>query len=232
MTNAPIRVALVDDQQLVRGGFRMIIDSQPDMTVVAEANDGAHALRVLGPGSDGQSVADVVLMDVRMPHVDGITATGQLTANPNPPKVIVLTTFDLDEYVLDAIKAGASGFLLKDTQPEELLAAIRTVHSGDAVIAPSSTKRLLEHLVTALPETDGDDDSPERELLATLTDREREVLVLMARGRSNTEIAADLYVAEPTVKTHVGRILAKLDVRDRVQAVVLAYEAGLIQPGH
>ena len=225
--SSPIRIALVDDQQLVRAGFRMVIDSQPDLEVVLEAGDGAEAVRRLagGPG-------DVVLMDVRMPNVDGLTATAQLTADAGPgsgPRVIVLTTFDLDEYVLAAIKAGASGFLLKDAPPEEMLAAIRTVHAGDAVIAPSSTRRLMEHLVTALP---ADDAQPEPHPgLAELTDREREVLVLMARGRSNTEIATDLFVAEATVKTHVGRVLAKLGARDRVQAVVTAYESGLVRPG-
>ena len=168
--------------------------------------------------------------------MDGLTATAQITARATPdapaPRVIVLTTFDLDEYVLSAIRAGASGFLLKDAPPEEMLAAIRTVHHGDAVIAPSSTKRLLEHLVTALPPDEpGTPTDPARLAVADLTDREREVLVLMARGRSNTEIGSDLFVAEATVKTHVGRILAKLRVRDRVQAVVLAYETGLVRPG-
>jgi DNA-binding NarL/FixJ family response regulator len=218
-----VRVALVDDQQLVRAGFRMVIDSQPDLEVSLEAGDGAQALRLLADHR-----VDVVLMDVRMPHLDGLTATARLTAAPDAPRVIVLTTFDLDEYVLEAIRSGASGFLLKDAPPEEMLAAIRTVHAGDAVIAPSSTRRLLEHLVTALP---ADQAAPQHDALAALTDREREVLVLMARGRSNTEIAADLFVAEATVKTHVGRILAKLDARDRVQAVVTAYEAGLVRPG-
>ncbi|WP_182111786.1 MULTISPECIES: response regulator transcription factor [unclassified Actinotalea] len=221
---APIRVGLVDDQQLVRAGFRMVIDSQPDLEVVVEAGDGAEALRRLAAVP-----CDVVLMDVRMPTLDGLAATARLTATGEPtPRVVVLTTFDLDEYVLSAIRAGASGFLLKDAPPEEMLAAIRTVHAGDAVIAPSSTRRLLEHLVTALPDTTEPTPHPG---LADLTDREREVLVLMARGRSNTEIGRDLYVAEATVKTHVGRILAKLAARDRVQAVVTAYESGLVRPG-
>ena len=223
-----IAVALVDDQQLVRAGFRMVIDSQDDLSVVLEAGDGAEAVRRLtGPGP----AVDVVLMDVRMPTMDGLTATAQITARPEAPKVVVLTTFDLDEYVLAAIRAGASGFLLKDAPPEEMLAAIRTVHRGDAVIAPSSTKRLLEHLVQVLPASESGADDPARRAIGELTDREREVLVLMARGRSNTEIGQDLYVAEATVKTHVGRILAKLGVRDRVQAVVAAYEAGLVRPG-
>lgn len=222
-TPEPVRIALVDDQQLVRAGFRMVIDSQPDLEVALEAGDGEQALRLLGDHR-----VDVVLMDVRMPHLDGLSATARLTARPDAPKIIVLTTFDLDEYVLEAIRSGASGFLLKDAPPEEMLTAIRTVHRGDAVIAPSSTRRLLEHLVTALPS----DQAPEQhDALAGLTEREREVLVLMARGRANTEIAADLFVAEATVKTHVGRILAKLGARDRVQAVVTAYETGLVRPG-
>jgi DNA-binding NarL/FixJ family response regulator len=221
-----IRVALVDDQQLVRAGFAMVIGSQPDMDVVVEAGDGAQALRLLG-----SHPVDVVLMDVRMPTMDGLAATAELTGSPGPagmaPKVIILTTFDLDEYVLQAIKAGASGFLLKDAPPEEMLSAIRTVHRGDAVIAPSSTRRLIEHLADVLP----DEQRTPPAILESLTDREREVLVLMARGRSNTEIAAALFVAEATVKTHVGRVLAKLGARDRVQAVVVAYETGLVSPG-
>jgi len=221
----PVRVALVDDQQLVRAGFRMVIDSQPDLTVAVEASDGAQALRLLA-----DHPVDVVLMDVRMPTMDGLTATSHLTAAPDAPRVVVLTTFDLDEYVLEAIRAGASGFLLKDAPPEEMLAAVRTVHRGDAVIAPSSTRRLLEHLVTALP-TSAPATDPRHTALTGLTDREREVLVLMARGLSNGEIAAELFVAEATVKTHVGRVLAKLDARDRVQAVVVAYETGLVRPG-
>ena len=220
-----IKVALVDDQQLVRAGFRMVIASQAALEVVLEAGDGAEAVRRLAVVP-----ADVVLMDVRMPQMDGLEATALLTARPGPegaqPRVVVLTTFDLDEYVLRAIRAGASGFLLKDAPPEDLLAAIRTVHAGDAVIAPSSTRRLLEHLVTALPS-----DAPAHPGLGELTDREREVLVLMARGLPNTEIAARLVVAEATVKTHVGRVLAKIGARDRVQAVVTAYESGLVRPG-
>jgi DNA-binding NarL/FixJ family response regulator len=223
---ATIRVALVDDQQLVRAGFAMVIGSQPDMDVVVEAGDGAQALRLLG-----SHPVDVVLMDVRMPTMDGLAATAELTGAPGAagvaPKVIILTTFDLDEYVLQAIRAGASGFLLKDAPPEEMLAAIRTVHRGDAVIAPSSTRRLIEHLADVLP----DEQRTPPAILESLTDREREVLVLMARGRSNTEIAGELFVAEATVKTHVGRVLAKLGARDRVQAVVVAYETGLVTPG-
>jgi len=223
MTTAPIRVALVDDQQLVRAGFAMVIDSQPDLEVVLEAGDGAEAVRRLA----GASV-DVVLMDVRMPTMDGLTATARITAAGPSPRVVVLTTFDLDEYVLAAIRAGASGFLLKDAPPEEMLAAIRTVHAGDAVIAPSSTRRLLEHLVVALPGLDAPLPHPG---LAELTDREREVLGEMAKGLSNTEIARALYVSEATVKTHVGRVLSKLGARDRVQAVVTAYESGVVRPG-
>ncbi|GAB2977980.1 response regulator [Actinotalea caeni] len=223
-TDAPIRVALVDDQQLVRAGFALVINSQPDMEVVLEAGDGAQALRLLG-----SHPVDVVLMDVRMPTMDGLAATAALTGADaaQPTKVIILTTFDLDEYVLQAIKAGASGFLLKDTPPEDMLAAIRTVHHGDAVIAPSSTKRLIGHLASVLPDAERTPPA----VLDSLTEREREVLVLMARGRSNTEIASDLFVAEATVKTHVGRVLAKLGARDRVQAVVIAYETGLVSPG-
>ena len=231
--NEQVRVALVDDQQLVRAGFRMVIDSQPDLTVVLEAGDGAQAVAGLAPAT---TPVDVVLMDVRMPTMDGLEATARITAagtaDRPAPRVIVLTTFDLDEYVLAAIRAGASGFLLKDAPPEEMLAAIRTVHSGDAVIAPSSTRRLLEHLVTALPAAaDASSASPAQRAVADLTEREREVFVLMARGRSNTEIGRELFVAEATVKTHVGRILAKLGARDRVQAVVIAYETGLVRPG-
>ncbi|HYQ76482.1 response regulator transcription factor [Cellulomonas sp.] len=232
-----IRVGLVDDQQLVRAGFRLVIDSQPDLEVVLEAGDGAQAVQALTAGTAQAGVlgpVDVVLMDVRMPNLDGLAATERIVASGTPehpaPRIIVLTTFDIDEYVLAAIRAGASGFLLKDTPPEDMLDAIRTVHRGDAVIAPSSTRRLLEHLVTALP-AEQQQASAGADALATLTDREREVLVLMARGRSNTEIGEDLFVAEATVKTHVGRILAKLGARDRVQAVVVAYETGLVVPG-
>lgn len=224
--NDPIRVGLVDDQQLVRAGFRMVIDSQPDLTVVVEAGNGQEALRLLA----GREDIDVVLMDVRMPKMDGLEATAQLTSTAPRPRVIMLTTFDLDEYVLQAVRAGASGFLLKDAPPEDMLQAIRTVHAGDAVIAPSSTRRLLDHLIGVLVEPPAEDSSAQR-AIAELTDREREVLVAMAQGLSNSEIGARLWVAEATVKTHVGRILAKLNARDRVQAVVAAYEAGLVRPG-
>ncbi|MDE0571949.1 response regulator transcription factor [Demequina sp. B12] len=215
-----IRVALVDDQQLIRAGFRMVVDSQEDMEVVAQAGDGADAVATL---STLEPAADVVLMDVRMPGMDGIEACRQLTA-ATPTRVVMLTTFDLDEYVLAAIKAGASGFLLKDAPPEDLLAAIRTVAAGDAVIAPSSTRRLLTKVAQL------DTEPADASALDALTDREREVLVLMAKGRSNQEICAELFLAEPTVKTHVGRVLAKLGARDRVQAVVTAYECGLVRP--
>ncbi|GAB2547488.1 response regulator [Brachybacterium huguangmaarense] len=221
---APLRVALVDDQPLVRAGFSMVIDSQSDLEVVLQASDGAEAVDALR----GRFV-DVVLMDVRMPSVDGIEATRRILEQApadRAPKVIVLTTFDLDDYVLAAIRAGASGFLLKDAQPEDLLAAIRTVHRGDAVIAPSATRRLLSQMVSAAP-APAKDDSP----LEALTERERDVLVLMAKGLSNTEIGTELFVAEATVKTHVGRILAKLHARDRVQAVIIAFETGLVTPG-
>lgn len=230
----PIRVALVDDQQLVRSGLAMLINSQPDLTVVAEASNGRDA--VASPAVRG---ADVVLMDIRMPQLDGIAATRALLpaehdAGPAPegPRVVVLTTFDLDEYALEAIEAGASGFLLKDAPPEELLAAIRTVHRGDAVIAPSTTRRLLDHMAPTLRRENAADQRWQRESAAvdSLTPREREVLGLMSRGDSNQEIAAGLFLSEATVKTHVGRVLAKLGARDRVQAVVTAYRTGIAQP--
>ena len=220
----PIRVVLVDDQQMVRAGFRMVIDSQPDLTVVGEAGDGAAAVDLLR-----RVVADVVLMDVRMPGTDGIEATRRLTAAADPPRIVVLTTFDLDEYVVAAIGAGASGFLLKDAPPEEMLAAVRTVHAGDSVIAASSTRQLLQHVAPMLR---GAGPAPARgeDALAELTPREREVLVQMALGASNAEIAEHFVVSEATVKTHVGRVLAKTGSRDRVQAVVLAYRTGLVSP--
>jgi DNA-binding NarL/FixJ family response regulator len=221
---SPVRVLVADDQQLVRAGLALVIGSQPDLSVVGQAGDGAEAVRLAA-----ELAPDIILMDVRMPVLDGIAATAAIvaaTAEPGRPRIIMLTTFDLDEYLLAAIKAGASGFLLKDAPPEDLLAAIRTVSSGDAVIAPASTRRLLDHVAGLAPVPEPD---PAR--FADLTEREREVLVLMARGLSNQEIAATLVVAEATVKTHVGRILAKLRARDRVQAVVTAYEGGLVQPG-
>ena len=215
----PIRVVLDDDQALVRAGFTRLVASQPHMAVVGEAGDGGEAVALLG-----KTDADVVLMDVRMPRVDGVEATRSITQRGETPRVIVLTTFDLDEYAFAAIKAGASAFLLKDAPPADLLSAIRSVHSGDAVVAPSTTRRLLEHFAAAQP-------SAPPPALDGLTDREVEVLRLVARGRSNTEIASELVVAEATVKTHVGRILAKTGTRDRVQLVVLAYESGLVSPG-
>ncbi|MET7460090.1 response regulator transcription factor [Nonomuraea sp. NPDC005501] len=213
---APIRVMLVDDQELLRAGFRMVLAAQPDIEVVAEAGDGARALEVLR-GTD----VDVVLMDVRMPGMDGVEATARIEG----PKVLILTTFDLDEYALAAVKAGASGFLLKDVPPDDLLNAIRAVHAGDAVMAPSTLRRMLDRFAANLP----DQDLPDG---AGLTPREREVLLMVARGLSNLEIAAALEVAEATVKTHLGRVLAKLGLRDRAQAVVYAYEARLVVPSH
>ena len=229
-----IKVALVDDQQLVRSGFRMLIDSQPDLCVVAEASDG---LAVCRPPGSGASVgdADVVLMDIRMPGMDGIAATTQLLSDAarrgvEAPRGLILTTFDLDEYVLDAISAGAAGFLLKDVPPEDLLEAIRTVFHGGAVVAPSSTKRLLDHMAPLLRSQAQQDGASAQDLLELLTAREAEVFKLMAEGFSNTEIAEQLCLSEATVKTHVGRVLSKLEVRDRVQAVVLAYKTGVVTP--
>jgi DNA-binding NarL/FixJ family response regulator len=214
-----IRVFLVDDQELVRAGFAMVVDAQPDMRVVGEAGDGAEALARLAV-----TAADVVLMDVRMPRLDGVEATRQLARRGPGPRIVVLTTFDLDEYAFAALRAGASGFLLKDARADDLLDAIRTVHRGDAVIAPSTTRRLIDRVAADLP-TPRPGPSP----LDALTDREREVLLEIARGASNAEIAGRLYLSETTVKTHVGHILAKLDLRDRVQAVILAYETGLVR---
>jgi DNA-binding NarL/FixJ family response regulator len=214
-----IRILLVDDQELVRTGFRMVLDAQQDMTVVGEAGDGLAAVAMLRC-----TPADVVVMDVRMPRLDGIEATRQICRAGDRPRVLMLTTFDLDEYAFAALKAGASGFLLKDVPPEELLFGIRAVHSGDAVVAPSTTRRLIDQFAPMLPS--GADNVPE---LTGLTSREREVLTHIAQGLSNTEIAGRLFVTEATVKTHVGRVLAKLNLRDRVQAVVFAYETGLVR---
>ncbi|MDO5727547.1 MAG: response regulator transcription factor, partial [Bowdeniella nasicola] len=216
-----IRVAIVDDQQLVRAGFALVINSQSDMEVLVEAGDGREAIAKLTT-----LPCDVVLMDVRMPVMDGLEATAKLSQLSPQTKVIILTTFDVDEYVLAAVRAGASGFLLKDAPPEDMLQAIRTVNSGDAVIAPSSTKRLLAHVAHMLPAEAGD----AIERVDQLTTREREVLIEMAHGYSNTEIASRLSVSEATIKTHVGRVLAKLQARDRVQAVITAYETGLVSP--
>ncbi len=214
-----IRVALVDDQELVRTGFRMVLDAQDDMTVVGEAADGHAAISLAR-----RQIADVMVMDVRMPGLDGVAAARQICAQPGSPRVLMLTTFDLDEYVFAALKSGASGFLLKDVPPQELLFAIRSVHSGDSVVAPSTTRRLIDRFVPLLPAPEGP--PPE---IADLTEREREVLGQVAAGLSNAEIATRLCVSEATVKTHVGRILSKLGLRDRVQAVVLAYESGLVR---
>jgi DNA-binding NarL/FixJ family response regulator len=214
-------VFLVDDQQLVRAGFRMLVESQPDMEVVGEAADGLDAVERLSVTG-----ADVVLMDVRMPRMDGVAATRALTERGVTARVVVLTTFDLDEYVYAGLRAGASAFLLKDAPPEVLLSAIRDVHRGDAVVAPSATRRMLDRFADQLP----DDEQPPDPRLEALTDREREVLLLVAQGLSNTEIAGSLFVAEPTVKTHIGRLLSKTGSRDRVQLVVLAYDAGLVRP--
>ncbi|MDR7281100.1 response regulator transcription factor [Catenuloplanes atrovinosus] len=213
-----IRVLLADDQRLVRTGFRMLLQTQPDLTVVAEAGDGDEAIEAVRAHR-----VDVVLMDVRMPTVDGVTACRRIRALPDPPRVLVLTTFDLDEYAFAAIRAGASGFLLKDAPPEDLLAAIRVVHSGDAVVAPSTTRRLLERFAPYLPDGERATAGP----AGALTEREHEVLLLVARGRSNAEIAGELFVAETTVKSHISRILTKLGLRDRVQIVVYAYQHGL-----
>ncbi|MET2011564.1 response regulator transcription factor [Microbacterium chocolatum] len=216
---APIRVVLVDDQALFRAGIRMLVDSQPDLAVVGEASDGAEALTVVRA-----TRPDVVLMDIRMPVMDGLAATAELLRDDAPPRVVMLTTFDLDEAAARAIRQGASGFLLKDADPEFLLAAVRTVHAGSAVIAASATRELFAHVgagaarpAPAVPETYGQ-----------LTDREREIFALAARGLSNAEIAAREFLSEATVKTHISRILTKLGLRDRVQLVVFAFDHALV----
>lgn len=226
-----IRIVIADDQELVRAGFTMVINSQPDMQVVGQASNGDEAIRLAE-----RLMPDIVLMDVRMPGMDGITATEHITRMDNggrPIRVIILTTFDLDEYVMAALHAGASGFLLKDTEPETLLRSIRTVYQGNAIIAPTATKRLIEkmlepnfHMTPAAPAPSADYTDPE---LESLTDREREVLVEIAHGLSNQEIADKLFISLPTVKTHVAHILQKINARDRVQAVVFAYENHLVQ---
>lgn len=268
-TTQPIRVMLVDDQRLVRGGLSMLVNSQPDLQVVMEADDGLAAIDVFDRMvSEGQA-PQVILMDVRMPHCDGLEAARRIlerdgereVSEDERVRIIMLTTFDIDEYVYSAVRAGASGFLLKDTPPEQLLEAIRTVHHGDAVIAPSATRRLLEHMipvldspapatpaaesVPAIPPAAGSElpkatfipadsmslepagDYPHRELIEQLSPREFEVLGLIARGLSNAEITRELVLSEATVKTHVSHVLAKLGARDRVQAVIMAYEAGI-----
>jgi DNA-binding NarL/FixJ family response regulator len=219
-----IRILLVDDQSLLRMGFRLILEAEPDIEVVGEAADGAS-----GVSMTAALHPDVVLMDVRMPGMDGIQATASIIAADPASKVLILTTFDLDQYVFAGLKAGASGFVLKDAPPAELLTAIRTVAGGDAVLAPTATRRLIDQFAPLLPNPGRE---PERDaVLSKLTSREQTVFTQLAAGRSNREIAAELHLSEGTVKIHVGRILTKLGLRDRVQAVVLAYESGLITPG-
>jgi DNA-binding NarL/FixJ family response regulator len=222
--NEPVRVLIADDQTLVRAGFRMVVEARDDLSVVGEAADGNEAVALAA-----EHHPDVVLMDVRMPVMDGIEATRRITALPaeQRPHVLILTTFDLDQYVYEAMRAGASGFLLKDTPPQDLVAAIRTVAAGDSLLAPSVTRRLIERFV-GLPAP-----RPQRtEVLTDLTPREADVLRLLARGLSNKEIADQLVVSTTTVKSHVARLLMKLDLHDRTQAVVFAYETGFVTPGH
>jgi DNA-binding NarL/FixJ family response regulator len=218
----PVRIVVADDHQVVRAGFAELLDTQPDFTVVATAADGAEAVRACRELSP-----DVVLMDIRMPGMDGIQATRQLTASgPSRPRVLILTTFDLDEYVYDALRAGASGFLLKDVTAERLFDAVRVIAAGQALLAPAITRRLITEFAQLRPKTE----TPASTALATLTARETQVLRLVAEGLSNLEIAAHLVVTEETVKTHVSRVLTKLGLRDRTQAVITAYETGLITP--
>jgi DNA-binding NarL/FixJ family response regulator len=220
---APVRIVVADDHQIVRSGFAGLLDTQPDFTVVGTAEDGAEAVRVCREASP-----DVVLMDVRMPGMDGIEATRKLIGpSGDRPRILILTTFDLDDYVYDALRAGASGFLLKDVTAEQLFHAVRVIAAGEALLAPTVTRRLIREFASQRPRTD----SSRAARLATLTPRETQVLRLMAEGLSNPEIAARFTVTEETVKTHVSRILAKLGLRDRTQAVVTAYETGLVVPG-
>lgn len=216
-----IRVLIADDQELVRTGFRVILDAEDDISVVAEAADGEQAAHLAA-----ECRPDVVVMDIRMPVCDGLEATRRIIASADAPRVLILTTFDLDEYVFDALRAGASGFLLKDAGAEELLQAVRVVSVGDALLAPSITRRLIEDYVRRAPPPD-----VPRADLKTLTPRETEVLRFVARGRSNNDIARELVVSDATVKTHLARIFTKLDLHDRAQAVVLAYESGLVRRG-
>jgi DNA-binding NarL/FixJ family response regulator len=220
-----VRILLVDDEPLLRLGFRLVLDSQPDMSVVGEAGDGSAAVRRVA-----ELDPDVVLMDVRMPVLDGIDATREIVRRHGRSRVLILTTFDLDEYAFAGLRAGASGFLLKNVPPEDLLSAIRAVASGDAVVAPRVTRRLLDTMADRLPDPRGDGDRATDGRLDRLTEREREVLLQVAQGLSNAEIADVLSVTEATVKTHVGKVLSKLDLRDRVQAVVFAYQNGLVRP--
>jgi DNA-binding NarL/FixJ family response regulator len=218
----PIRLLLADDQPLLRTGFRMVLGAEPDLDIVGEAGDGADAVELAR-----RLLPDVVLMDIRMPRLDGVAATRAIVAARLPVRVLILTTFDIDEYVVGALRAGASGFLAKDVPADDLVAAIRTVAAGEAVVAPRILRRLLDRFADSLPDPNA---TPPREL-DSLTEREREVLLQVARGLSNAEIARELRVSETTVKTHVGHVLTKLGLRDRVQAVVLAYETGLVRPG-
>ncbi|MGW0612562.1 response regulator [Streptomyces sp. NPDC002788] len=218
-------VLIADDQPLQRFGFRMLLESQDDMTVVGEAANGSEAVRMAA-----ELHPDVVLMDIRMPGLDGIEATRRITAAGDRTRILIVTTFDLDEYAYAGLRAGASGFLVKDAQPEELLAGIRAVATGDAVVAPSLTRRLLDAYVHHLPTDPTADPTQEDSRLASLTDREREILTVIGQGWTNIEIAARFHLAESTVKTHVGRILAKTGSRDRIQAVILAYDTKLVQP--
>ncbi|WP_446220331.1 response regulator [Micromonospora sp. IBHARD004] len=218
----PVRILLADDQPLLRAGFRMVLGTEDDLDIVAEAGDGLEAVEL-----SRRLLPDVVLMDIRMPRMDGVAATRAIVDARLPVRVLILTTFDLDEYVVGALRAGASGFLAKDVPAEDLVTAIRTVAAGEAVVAPRILKRLLDRFADVLPDPAA---SPPKALSA-LTEREREVLVQVARGLSNAEIARALSVSETTIKTHVGHVLTKLGLRDRVQAVVLAYETGLVRPG-
>jgi DNA-binding NarL/FixJ family response regulator len=219
----PLRILIADDQALVRAGFRMILEAQDDMRVVAEAEDGEQAVAAVRARRP-----EVALMDIRMPRLDGLEATRRIAATDATCRVLILTTFDLDEYVYAALRAGASGFLLKDVSPERLVAAVRMVATGDALLAPSITRRLVERFARPGPATQPG--APPVEA-GSLTQREREVWTLLAGGLSNAELAKNLHVSEATVKTHVARLLSKLNLRDRVQAVVLAYETGLVRPG-